>query len=615
MALQLYQLPLAHSLSSTSSSFSLHSNSLFFHPTHQYTPSLNEKLTTRLANICLCHNASRRRKTSNLLAGKEDIELSVQEQEEDQEEEEEEEEAPPPSPQDLQYVQDIKRVLEILRKNRDMLFSEVKLTITIEDPREVERRKLLGIDDADAPTRDDLAEALEQVNEGKVPKNRVALQMLAEEMINWPNLEVEAPKAKPSKSLYAKATDTGIDPKEAAKRLKVDWDSAAEIEDADMNDETEVPPAMLVTKEANSFAGLWSTILGLRFSNHHCTAEHFHELKFVAIEESNRLIGKEGMEKEKQISVDPISLRESSRREASFNFMLPPVSTAPTPDLLSPVLPSKSQLITCSLPNSICSSPRFSFTMLKKKWKNESHASPRQIDNMAGRHSSAHAPLAARQEIRLQRSKSCAEGRTAAPADELDLWFTRPNASRSDDGPHGHFVTDASQEDHITGENMDPIDDGFKCGALCLYLPGFAKGKPVRPKKEEVKADLGNVLSRTVSLEKFECGSWASSAIINDHEDDSMNLYFDLPLELIQTNSNYATSPVAAAFLFDKDRKGVLRSCSTRAAPRKSHESSRHVRFSTSSATSHPTSPTSCITPRLRKAREDFNAYLEAQSA
>lgn len=33
----------------------------------------------------------------------------------------------------------------------------------IEDPREVERRRLLGIEDPDAPTRDDLAEALEQV--------------------------------------------------------------------------------------------------------------------------------------------------------------------------------------------------------------------------------------------------------------------------------------------------------------------------------------------------------------------------------------------------------------------------------------------------------------------
>lgn len=29
-----------------------------------------------------------------------------------------------------------------------------------------------------------------QVNKGKVPKNRLALRLLAEEMIQWPNLEV-----------------------------------------------------------------------------------------------------------------------------------------------------------------------------------------------------------------------------------------------------------------------------------------------------------------------------------------------------------------------------------------------------------------------------------------
>jgi hypothetical protein len=34
----------------------------------------------------------------------------------------------------------------------------------IEDPREVERRRLLGIEDPDTPTRDDLATALEEVS-------------------------------------------------------------------------------------------------------------------------------------------------------------------------------------------------------------------------------------------------------------------------------------------------------------------------------------------------------------------------------------------------------------------------------------------------------------------
>ncbi|OWM85715.1 hypothetical protein CDL15_Pgr029138 [Punica granatum] len=148
-------------------------------------------------------------------------------------------------PEDIDYVRQIQRALELLKKNRDMLFSEVRLTILIEDPREVERRRLLGIEDPDAPTREDLVAALDQVNEGKVPDNRLALRVLAEEMSQWPNLEVEAPKKKPSKSLYAKATDTGVDPKVAAKRLNIDWDSAAEIDDSDANDEAEVPPAVV----------------------------------------------------------------------------------------------------------------------------------------------------------------------------------------------------------------------------------------------------------------------------------------------------------------------------------------------------------------------------------
>ncbi|KAL3617503.1 Ycf3-interacting protein 1, chloroplastic [Castilleja foliolosa] len=166
-----------------------------------------------------------------------------------------------PDPQDLEYVSQIKRVLDLLKKNRDMLFNEVKLTIMIEDPRDVERKRLLGIDDETAPTRDDLADALVQVNEGQIPENRLALQMLAEELLQWPYLEVEATKQKkPGKSLYAKFTDTGVDPKEAAKRLNLDWDSTAEIGEA-QTDDVEVPSAVvgfliLTYLETNLFYGL-----------------------------------------------------------------------------------------------------------------------------------------------------------------------------------------------------------------------------------------------------------------------------------------------------------------------------------------------------------------------
>nr|XP_007156307.1 hypothetical protein PHAVU_003G275400g [Phaseolus vulgaris]ESW28301.1 hypothetical protein PHAVU_003G275400g [Phaseolus vulgaris] len=148
--------------------------------------------------------------------GNKDTDLSVpslQEQQSDNEDEDDE-----PTPQDLQYVSQIKRVLELLRKNRDMIFGEVKLTIMIEDPREVERRRLLGIEYSEGPTREDLVDALE---------------------------EEAIPKKKRGKSLYAKATDTGIDPEVAAKKLNMDWDSAAaEIEEINVEDDTQVPPAV-----------------------------------------------------------------------------------------------------------------------------------------------------------------------------------------------------------------------------------------------------------------------------------------------------------------------------------------------------------------------------------
>ncbi|KAF3535657.1 hypothetical protein F2Q69_00023624 [Brassica cretica] len=115
----------------------------------------------------------------------------------------------------------------------------------IQDPSELEKRRLLGIENADDPSREDLAEALEQVDEGKIPKDSLTLQMLHEEMIRWPNLETNFHETSMEDYIgfkeaarkiivrEVKSTDTGIDPKEAAKRLNVDCDSAAAIEKAD----------------------------------------------------------------------------------------------------------------------------------------------------------------------------------------------------------------------------------------------------------------------------------------------------------------------------------------------------------------------------------------------
>lgn len=137
-------------------------------------------------------------------------------------------------------------MLDLLKKNRDMTIGEVKLVLMIEDSRFSERKRLLDVDDPDDEiTKENLSDALQEVVDGKIPKDRAVLQLLAAEMNEWPDLEVEAPKeGKRSQSLYAKVTDTGVDPAEAAKRLNLDWDSAADIEEEDDEDEVEVPPVL-----------------------------------------------------------------------------------------------------------------------------------------------------------------------------------------------------------------------------------------------------------------------------------------------------------------------------------------------------------------------------------
>ncbi|KAF8410948.1 hypothetical protein HHK36_003485 [Tetracentron sinense] len=317
------------------------------------------------------------------------------------------------------------------------------------------------------------------------------------------------------------------------------------------------------------------------------------------------------MDKERQISVDPVSLKQSTKTEE----LIPSKETRT----------AKPRFVSSSLPGSATSSPRLGSSLMRnylKKWRNESQASPLPaVISLARQHSAALSHFALQRESHLRRSKSCGEGRACTPSDEFDIWSRHVN-----DLEHGDDDSFYESEAGEAGRNKSNKeladrheDQGFKCGALCLFLPGFGKGKPVRARKDEGDAVLGNVVSRTVSLEKFECGSWSSSAIINDgtteEGDQSMHLYFDLPLELIRNGVNDAHSPVTAAFVFDRDPKGVLKNSASRSAARKSHESSRHVRFSVSTPMSHPASPSSCITPRLRKAREDFNAYLEAQSA
>ncbi|GER46196.1 root hair specific 4 [Striga asiatica] len=303
----------------------------------------------------------------------------------------------------------------------------------------------------------------------------------------------------------------------------------------------------------------------------------------------------EKKDSEKQISVDPISLEIE-------------------PSLSRQITSTKAHAISYSLTNS----PRIGSIFITKHM---SRSKTTQNPQYLGRqHSVALTNLERLRETHMRRSKSCGEGRSCRPSIDLDLWSTN----------NQHLITvhhqtrekeESDEEEEEEETEKGGGSDKFVCGA-CLLIPGFGKGKAVRAKKEDVTES--DIVSQRMSLEKFECGSWRSSALINyveGHGDDepASNLFFDLPIELIRcSNVNDTESPVTTGFVFDdkdhhhhhhRNHKGVLKI--GRKIDESRNSSRRHVRFSTSSPTPCPVSPTS---PNLRKARDELSAFLEAQS-
>ncbi|RDX89693.1 hypothetical protein CR513_28551, partial [Mucuna pruriens] len=323
--------------------------------------------------------------------------------------------------------------------------------------------------------------------------------------------------------------------------------------------------------------------------------------------EEHRISNMESLQNEKQIVVDPLSLKASPTKPGYLDTttMLPTIIKTPSAIILHPppLQPPKLKFLSMSLPNSANSSPRFASPLSKKKPKGESPESQCQASDLTQKLQHL------LQEVHLRKSKSCGKA-----SDEFDNWLDKLSALEHDKWHHDNFSKTEDVKESpksVKLKHMKTTHDGFKCSALCLFLPGFGgKVKPVKTKKEE--SEKGGVMSRTVSLENFECGSWASAAMFNEIEGDSTNCYFDLPMELIKCSGSEVNSPVASSFVFERDLKGILKNGSSRASVRKSDASPRHVRFSTSSSASHPASPISCISPRLRKAREDFNNFLAA---
>ncbi|XP_058760335.1 uncharacterized protein LOC131633655 [Vicia villosa] len=276
-------------------------------------------------------------------------------------------------------------------------------------------------------------------------------------------------------------------------------------------------------------------------------------------------------------------------------------------DSLSSLQVSTPKFTSFSLPNSANSSPLLTS---KRKPKGEAIESRSQDYLTLKQHHML-------QEFILRKSKSCGEGRASlSPFDEFDHWLIKPNTAEHDNNNHeSFFINETIKESHASDNELETIaDEGFKCSALCMYLPGFGKAKSVKPKKEGL--EMEGTISRTVSLEKFECGSWSSSKLFNDIETDHTSSYFDLPLELIiGNNTNDVHSPITSAFVFEKNLKGVLKNGSSKPNGRKSDTSPHQVRFSMSSSTSrYPPSPITCNTPNIINAKDDFNAFLEANN-
>ncbi|XP_051128553.1 uncharacterized protein LOC127249666 [Andrographis paniculata] len=319
---------------------------------------------------------------------------------------------------------------------------------------------------------------------------------------------------------------------------------------------------------------------------------------------------------EKQILVDPISLTRgissSSRGKEYGNGNIhhphPPAVTTQRrieEEEEEAVLATgkTGKFMSSSLPNSASSSPRF-VTRHKKKCRNL--LLPLPPPPLARQHSVALTNLERLREshlMRMRRSKSCGDGRACQPSVDFDIWSA---INRKHQGGGGRL----DQEDKATimfSQQPPPPPHKFKCGT-CLFLPGFGgRGKAVKARRNEpngaaAAVSISNIIDGDVrvSLERFECGSWRSSAVISYYEDidggggddhatamSSSNLFFDLPVELIGCSSsgivNDMESPVTTGFMFDHTH--------TRRSTHKGVLKNTRITTTTTTGTTNPTPP------------------------
>ncbi|KAJ4888733.1 Uncharacterized protein Rs2_28481 [Raphanus sativus] len=227
------------------------------------------------------------------------------------------------------------------------------------------------------------------------------------------------------------------------------------------------------------------------------------------------------MQSEREISMDPKSITSMSfsgslKRNDSFNMVLLPAMSPPRDidaPMPLPLQPVQTNFVNRNLSNSTTNSPKQRSGLMRSLKGKEQDSS---------------------WSASFRGSKSY--GSTSKRLSLKNSFFIKTESNKS--------------------INNNTFEDGLKCNALCLYLPGFGKAKPVRSSRKDgssssftrttttttTSSSSSVTISRTVSvresttttisvrasMEKFGCSSYASESGGEEGRGHSFNLPSEL---------------------------------------------------------------------------------------
>uniref|UniRef100_A0A8I6WRP8 Uncharacterized protein n=1 Tax=Hordeum vulgare subsp. vulgare TaxID=112509 RepID=A0A8I6WRP8_HORVV len=321
---------------------------------------------------------------------------------------------------------------------------------------------------------------------------------------------------------------------------------------------------------------------------------------------------------ERQIGIDPFSLRQLSRLDIDRPLPIPSVSV----DEHHLPAHSPARSASASMPCSDAASPRLSSAVTAPtRW--DAHLALARLATSSVVDTTCLS-------MAVSRSKSFADGEMELANNEFDVILSSPERRASAPQRWGSdvpLIADSRGKDGRRRGKPGTEAPPFSC---CLYLPGLTRRNklPPSPTATAVRSSSGlpsatlcgpaavqpesesddpsmarqSTMSLAMSLERFDCRfSTRSSGGLALDDESASSSYFDLPLELIlgcDEDDDETGLPMHAAFMFDSDgiRKSVLKKGVRRAVARPSSAqlstdtsgndkipARHHVRFSVTS--------------------------------